>query len=171
MLKEHIKYAKEFHVKNNLQVGTIDQFGMFERNNLLLEEIGELIEAYNIKDEIEVKNEALDVYYILLGTFVALGSKNIKLKIKTFNEDEFAKDQLVIIASQIAQATRRRYDNPEYKNEINELSVQAIMILYSLFTSQEQIDDLLKKHHLRVMQKVRRKIGDTYVISNFREVQ
>lgn len=167
MLEKHIELAREFHLKNELQVGSIDQFGMFERNNLLLEEIGELIEAFNLHVVDEVKSEALDVYYIVLGTFVALGINEVTSFEKKFAEFELEKDELIIAGSQIAQATRRRYEKSDYKNEIIELSKVIIKIVYSMFKDESELERMYISHHMRVMKKERRKIGDTYVISNF----
>ncbi len=169
MLKKHIMMAYEFHLKNNLQIEGIDQFGMFERNNLLFEEIGELVEACNLKESCEIKAEAMDVYYIILGTFVALGIDDVNTSDIKFYRTKLSKDDLIISASQMAQATRRRFDDIGYIKEIESLSVKIINILYSVFEEQSEFNKLYKEHHRRVMKKERRKIGDTYVISDFKK--
>ncbi len=163
MLKRHIDSAIEFHRKFNLGVNERTQTGMFERNNLLLEEMGELFEAQYNDNPNEILLEALDVYYILMGNCAYLGIEELDIVFDhLINQFEFLQ-----AASKLAQATRKRFEQDDYINEATEQMVLMIVYIMSLFDELEQFDSMFKEHHHRMMNKSAKIIGDVIVVSNF----
>ncbi len=163
MLLQHLKAAREFHQHFGLQLKNCSQTEMFERNNLLLEEIGELQTEILANNQELLQSEAIDVYYIILGNFVAFGYTELP-KVES---EKFTMERLVFNASKLAQATRKRFDDEGYNQEFLELNLQIIGMIKSLFTTDSELNQLFTKHHLKAMNKKRKKIGDSYVISNF----
>ncbi len=163
MLLQHLKAAREFHQYFGLQLKECSQIEMFERNNLLLEEIGELQTEILANNKELMQSEAIDVYYIILGNFVAFGYSEIPQIVI----EKFTMEKLVFNASKLAQATRKRFDDENYQQEFLEINLEIIGMIRSLFTSETELDELFVKHHHKSMNKKRKKIGDSYVISNF----
>ncbi len=163
LLLQHLKAAREFHQHFGLQLKDCTQKEMFERNNLLLEEIGELQTEIIANNRELLLSEAIDVYYIILGNFVAFGYT----KLPKVENDKFTMEKLVFNASRLAQATRKRFDDESYQQEFMEINLQIIGMITSLFASEVELEHLFKKHHVKAMNKKRKKIGDSYVISNF----
>ncbi len=162
-LNKYIELAYEFHVKNNLQLGDCDQSGMYERNNLLLEEIGELQTELINKNEKLMYQEAIDVMYILFGNLVAFGIEELEIKVEG---EQFEFSSLVYSASKLAQATRKRFDG-DYLTEFLKLNHEMLENIYRLFPEQSVFEKYLTENHQKAMRKERKKIGDSYVISNF----
>lgn len=174
MTRKHIKAVIEFHHQFQLGVNEAKQTGMFERNNLLLEEMGELIEAISLADEAQIKSEALDVYYILLGNCAYLGIDDLELEplscelqfnlgYKQFNQGLF-----ILEGSKLAQLTRKRFDDEMYFELIKQRMSRIIVMLQTLFVDFEEMESLFSKHHQRMLNKQSRKIGDVIVVSNFK---
>ncbi len=163
-IAKHIQMTKAFHLKNEFQVGVCSQIEMFERNNLLLEELGELQTEILAHNNELIKTEAIDVYYILMGNLVAFGFEDLnEITIEEFN---FSK--LLFCSSKLAQATRKRFEN-DYLIEFINLHQQMIGLIHGLFANQIEFDQYYKSSHEKSMNKKRRKIGDTYVVSNFNQ--
>lgn len=162
MIKEDIKLAREFHVKFGFQTSDCDQVGMFERNNLLLEEIGEVYEVIKLGEgEARLKSELMDVYYILLGDLVAFGIEDLDIK---DNTGELA--DLLIYAGSLAQATRKYFDK-DFKNILSSLVGNMIGIIKKKY-GPELSSDLLK-HHQKQINKKARVVAGRVVVSDFNQ--
>ncbi len=173
MISKHIKEACEFHKKFNLGIAEKKQIGMFERNNLLFEEIGELLEAFTLDQTAsermnEMKSEALDVYYILMGNCAYMGIDQLTVPYNF--ELDFTKkqmDNLIFESSKLAQLTRKKFDDNDYQNMIATKMETVIALLFIIFDSPEEFALLFASHHNRMMNKSVKKIGDVVVVSDF----
>ncbi len=166
MISKHISCAWEFHEKFGLGINERKQAGMFERNNLLLEEVGELLEAIKLNDKQEIKSEALDVYYILMGNCTYLGIED--LIINNYNVGiELEITDFVLAASKLAQLTRKKFDEQSYIEQMGQQMIKVIEQLIRVFNDLEELALLFAKHHSRMMNKQVKKIGDVVVVSEF----
>ncbi len=168
MIRKHINEAVEFHEKFNLGINIGKQTGMFERNNLLFEEVGELLEAFDHECVSEMKSEALDVYYILMGNCAYLGVEDFTVQYNF--EEEFCKGMMndtIFNASKLAQYTRKKFDDDNYVELMIERMQIVIELIFAIFDSPEEFALLFASHHNRMMNKTTKKIGDVVVVSNF----
>lgn len=167
MIAKHIKDACAFHEKFNLGLAEKKQTGMFERNNLLLEELGELIQAIELNEKKHIKYEALDVYYILLGNCAYLGIDDLNVEFPYQEKKDFTTD-LIFKSSKLAQLTRKNFDQEQYINKMIKVMEEVIELIFTLFKEPNELALLFASHHQKMMNKKIKKIGDVMVVSDFK---
>lgn len=165
--------VKEFHLKFNVGIGIRSQEEMYFRCNLLLEELSEL--AVALHESSNYEEELADVYYVLSGNIISMGSvvgnANMIVLEETLEDPQILLQDILIQCGIIAKYTRKKWAPEEnsFLEEMLNLHLDAINKLYIL-ANRLNIFDLLDKvieKHEKNMKRSTKKVGQTMVISNW----
>ncbi len=128
MIGKQIKQLKEFHTAFNLpqrDIPTIippEEFKL--RHKILMEEVGELSDAYFVGDIIEVADAIMDCLYILIGTALQFGIAD-KLEscfdeVHRSNMSKLGNDGYPIMREDGKVMKSENYTQPDLKRVLNE---------------------------------------------------
>ena len=152
----HIRQLKEFHTAFNLpqrDIPTIippDEFKL--RHKILVEEVGELSDAYFVDDIVEVADAITDCLYVLIGTALQFGIAD-KLEacfdeVHRSNMSKLGNDGYPIMREDGKVMKGENYTRPDLKSILSE------PIVAQQQPTAEGADEILEQSFRKVLQSV-----------------